>query len=333
VIWMGPFWGGATQHRGLSPGAYLPTIRNWSFSGRSRDLPRWRARASRSEDGPVGRSVMVVSGSIRSPDEADALSVELSIADTEIIMSADGTELGSWPAAAVDIRRIDSTGFEFVAEGDRLVFTPDDPATFGDNPIVGGHGAGAGSRRGRKSKKKSDDAEPRLAWYQDSPGEERRPRLRAVQESPNEGPRKAPRRRKATAESTGSEAAPRDIEPAPPSAATGPIDATLEAEQPAIDVASTNGRRWRKSRREPPVTGPEIDDALSEELRKTSNGVWIRVLDVARKYDAFGLDRVPIDQGLRGQEHQHTWDHRVVASSGLGRHICTICGETRRKAD
>jgi hypothetical protein len=294
-------------------------------------LPRWRARASRSEDGPVGGSVIVVSGSIRSPDEADALSVELSIADTEITMSADGTELGSWPAAAVDVRRIDSTGFEFIAEGDRLVFTPDDPATFSDNPIVGRPDAGAGSRKGRKSKKKPDDAEPRLAWYQDSPGEERRPQHRAVQESTNESPRRAPRRRrKATAESAGPETAHRGIEPAPPSAVTGPIDATLEAEQAAADVASSNGRRRRKSRSKPPLTGQETDDALSLEHTKKSNGVWIRALDLARKYDTFGLDRVPIDQDLRGQEHQHTWDHRVAASSGLGKHICTICGAIRR---
>lgn len=320
-----------TQQRGFSPSASLPTIRSWSFSGRSCDLPRWRARASRSEDGPVGGSVVVVSGSIRSPDEADALSVELSTADTEITMHADGTELGRWPATAVHIRRIDSTGFEFVAEGDRLIFTPDDPATFGDSPIVGRPGADAGSRRGRKSKKKTDDAEPRLAWYQDYPGEVQRPPQHPVQESPKESPRKPPRRlRKATAVSAGTEAARRDIEPASPSTVTGPIDATLEAEQPAADVASSNGRRRSKKRREPPVTGQEIDDAVSGELRETSNGVWIRVLDVARKYDAFGLDRVPIDQGLRGQEHQHTWDHRVAASSGLGKHICTICGAIRR---
>ena len=295
-------------------------------------MPRWRASASRSEDGPVGGPVMVVAGSIRSPDEADALGVELSIADTEITMSADGTELGRWPAAAVGIRRLDSKGFEFVAEGDRLIFTPDDPATFGDSPFVGQPGADAGNGRGRRSKKKnSDDAEPRLAWYQDHPGEELGPPRQPVKESPKESPRKAPRRlRKATPEFAGTESSHRDIEPASSSTVTGPIDATLEAEQPGVDVASSNGRRRHKSRRKPPVTGPDIDDALPGEFGRTSNGVWIRVLDVARKYDAFGLDRVPIDQGLRGQEHQHTWDHRVAASSGLGKHICTICGAVRR---
>ena len=316
-----------TQQRGLSPGASVPTIRRWSFSGRRRVLPRWMARAPRSEDGLVGGSVLVVSGAIRSPDEADALSVELSIADAEITMSADGTGLGSWPATAVHIRRIDSTRFEFIAEGDRLIFTPDDSATFGENPIVGGHVAGTGNRAGRKSKeknkKKSGDAEPRFARYQDFPGEERR---RAAQDSPNEKPNKPPRRhRKTTGESAGAAVARLEVEPVPPSTVTESIDATLEA-----DVASSDGLRQRNSRREAPATGLEIDDALSQETTEKGIGVWIRALDVARKYDVFGLDRVPIDEGLRGQEHQHTWDHRVVSSSGLGNHICTICGAIRR---
>ena len=42
-----------------------------------------------------------------------------------------------------------------------------------------------------------------------------------------------------------------------------------------------------------------------------------------------GLDRVPIDEDLRGEKHQHTWDHRVAATSGPGKHICTICGKIR----
>lgn len=268
-------------------------------------MTRWRARASRSEDGLVGGSVLVVPGSIRSPDEVDALSVELSIADTEITMRAKGTELGRWPVTAVHVRRIDSTGFEFLAEGDRLIFTPDDSATFGENPIVDGHVAGTGKRAGRKSKKskKADDAEPR----------------------------KPPRRhRKATVASAGAGVAPGEVESVPPSTVTGPIDATVGADQPAADVASSDQRRQRNSRRKPPATGPEKEDALSQQRTEKGSGVWIRVLDVARKYDAFGLDRVPIDEGIRGQEHQHTWDHRVAASSGLGKHICTICGAIRR---
>ena len=59
-------------------------------------------------------------------------------------------------------------------------------------------------------------------------------------------------------------------------------------------------------------------------------GVWLRTLDVARRHDFLGLDRVPIDVELRGTEHEHTWDHRVAATSGFGKHICTLCGKIRR---
>ncbi|MCJ7781163.1 MAG: hypothetical protein MUQ27_10090, partial [Acidimicrobiia bacterium] len=77
--------------------------------------------------------------------------MRLSIRDTEITLFADGAELGSWPPTAVTIRRIDSISFEFIAEGDRLIFVPDDPATFGDIPLVDGGAASTGSRRGRKA--------------------------------------------------------------------------------------------------------------------------------------------------------------------------------------
>jgi hypothetical protein len=73
----------------------------------------------------------------------------------------------------------------------------------------------------------------------------------------------------------------------------------------------------------------DIGDA-SEEREDGLNHLWIRTLDMARRYDVFGLDRVPIDENIRGQEHEHTWDHRVAASSGAGAHICMICGKIRR---
>ncbi len=106
-------------------------------------MARWGAEAPRSEDGSISDSIRLVSGSIRNPDEADALDVELSISDTEITMRAEGTELGNWPSAAVEIRRIDSISFEFIAEGDRLILMPDDPAIFGDDLLVGGRAATA----------------------------------------------------------------------------------------------------------------------------------------------------------------------------------------------
>ena len=266
---------------------------------------------------------MEFSGSLRSPDEPDALSVRLSIRDTEITLHADGTQLGSWPAAAVGVRRFDATAFEFTAEGDRLFFTPDDPAAFGDSPIVGRQVADSGGRKSRKSKKRPDEAEPNLAWDQDSPEEEPHARQGTAQESPKDRPgKRSRRRRRATAESVGAEPARLDAVPVPPSSESGPIDAASDDAESATGAESTAGRRRRES--------PEPDDTQSRESRAKSNGAWIRALDLARKFDTFGLDRVPIDTSLRGQEHQHTWDHRVAATSGLGKHICTICGAIRR---
>ena len=291
---------------------------------------RRRARASRSEDGPVGDPVTVASGSIRSADEADALSVNLSIWDTKITMRSDGMELGNWPATAVDIRRLNSTAFEFIAEGDRLIFTPDDAAAFGDSPIVGRHGDSTGNRKGRASKKKSDDAEPGLARNPVSAEKTRRLRWRTAQESPEEKPSKLSRRDRKAADA---KSANIEAVPVPPSTVPGPIDAAMDDEWPEANAESPNGHGQGNSRHEHPVPDPELGVASSEEPReKLSSRAWIRALDVARRYDTFGLDRVPIDEGLRGQEHQHTWDHRVAVSSGLGAHICTLCGAIRRRA-
>lgn len=291
------------------------------------------AKAPRSEDGPLGGSVTVIFGSIRNPDETDALNVKLSIRDSEITMFADGAELGNWPSTAVIIQRVDSTSFEFIAEGDRLIFMPDDPATFDSSPLVDGGAAGKGSRRGRKSKKKSHRTEPRLESNEASHEEGRPPGRRpAVEEPPKEKSSKLSRRdRKAAVETARAKAASSGVVTDPPTTASRPIVVTSGDESPASDDAPSEARGRGKPRDERAVRGSEPDEASSTEAEEKGNGVWIRTLDMARHYDIFGLDRVPIDESSRGQEHQHTWDHRVVESSGLGRHICTICGEIRRR--
>ena len=291
------------------------------------------AKAPRSEDEPIGGSVTVTLGSIRNPDEADALNVNLSIRDTEITMFADGAELGNWPSEAVIIRRIDSTSFEFIAEGDRLIFMPDDPATFGDSPLVDGGAASRGGRRGRKAKRKSRRTDPGLESSEASHEEGRPPERRpAGEEPPKEKSSKPSRReRKAAAETARVEAARSEVVTDPPSTVPTPIEGTSDDEPPASDDAPSKAHSRTKLRDERAVRDSEPDETSSTGSEEKPSGVWIRTLDMARHYDIFGLDRVPIDEGLRGQEHQHTWDHRVVESSGLGRHICTICGEIRRR--
>ncbi|MEA2010534.1 MAG: hypothetical protein U9N78_07510, partial [Actinomycetota bacterium] len=76
--------------------------------------------------------------------------------------------------------------------------------------------------------------------------------------------------------------------------------------------------------------GSDSDETHRKGSRERLSAAWLRSLDVARRYDLLGLDRVPIDESNRGEEHEHTWDHRVAATSGAGKHICTICGKIRR---
>ncbi|MCL1601320.1 MAG: hypothetical protein M3112_07270 [Actinomycetia bacterium] len=247
-------------------------------------MSRWRGKGSSSEE-DVADSVLVVRGSIRSPDETDALVVTLRIAGQEIAMHGDGSELGRWNTAAVEIVPIDMTSFDFIAEGDRLIFSPDDPSAFAIIPLVGGTVEEKRERRGLRRKKKQDggtftkataDAQTKAAKSNTQPP--------AAQEKPPPAARKKPRR-------------------------------TRRREKP---------RQSKKG-----VPAETSKGATSKKPEEKRSGVWIRTLDTARRYDVLGLDRVPIDEDLRGKKHEHTWDHRVAATSGPGKHICTICGKIR----
>jgi len=238
-------------------------------------LARWRGRGSSSEE-DVADSVLVVPGSIRSPDDTDALVVTLRITGQEIAMLADGSELGKWNTAAVEILPVDMTSFEFIAEGDRLIFSPDDPSAFAIIPLVGGTAEEEETRRGLRRKKKQDDGAST----------------------------------KATPDSQRKAAKPNDQ----PSAAR---------EKPR------KARRREKTEAAKPVQAKESTGATSKKSEEKRDGAWIRTLDAARRYDVLGLDRVPVDEDERGQKHEHTWDHRVAATSGPGKHICTICGKIR----
>ena len=371
-------------------------------------MPRRGAKAPSAETRPTGDSVTVVSGSIRTADDPAALSVKLSVWDTEVTMRVDGVELGNWAVSDVGIRAIDSTSFEFVAEGDQLVFTPDDLAAFAASSLVKGRGSGGGRRNRRKSKK--DEAAPPAVVVADSssPAQDRRATRRTPEEprpsKPSRRERKAAEREQAervaaelTADASSSpaprkattvrqEAVPTPIgdvgvvsaaivdgntvtaaeppginipafsKPAPEPVAEQesvvvpapaelldpePVEPPEPVELPAQELLGVPEKplRQRKSllRRTAREEVPDEalpDEPMSDEPEETGkdqpNRMWIRALDMARKYDFLGLDRVPVNESLRGQEHQHTWDHRVAPSSGPGKYICTICGEIRR---
>jgi outer membrane biosynthesis protein TonB len=226
-----------------------------------------RAKPPRSELGTGEDSVTLLSGSLRNPDETDALTVELTISHVDVAMHTEGTELGSWPLSAVTIKSIDATSFEFVAEGDVLILTPDDPALLATHPLVTGVMPAAENRKDRKRKKKTAKAE--------------------LKKQPKTAPsRKEKRESKPTSQS-----------------------------KPPKEKPSKPSRRERK--------------AASTAHTKKSDGVWLRTLDNARRHDVLGLNRVQVNEELRGHEHEHTWDNRVASTSGAGSHICTICGKFR----
>ncbi len=404
-------------------------------------MPRRGAKAPSSDSALTGGSVTVISGTIRTPDDADALSVKLSIWDTEITMRADGVELGNWAASEISIRAIDSTSFEFVAEGDQLIFTPEDSTAFAATSFVKGRVPGGGRKSRRRGNKKAEqaraavvvpdphlEAETRRGKRQSAekprpPKPSRRERKAAERESAESAvaearsnvvvapstPREATVRQEAvptpigriksgaTADHDSSAEEKRGIripafndpvpeptalfepepvqpsrvepepvqepavraEPAPaglpprvepepaallesefgdPPQRAGAYPAELLEPEPERAARRRKSLLRRSTREDLPAEGPSVasspeapvGDEPEEEGPAQPNRLWIRTLDLARRYDFLGLDRVPVNESLRGQDHQHTWDHRVAPTSGPGRYICTLCGEIRR---
>jgi hypothetical protein len=248
----------------------------------------------------------VVPGSIRTPDETDALGVELTLDGSEIALHADGSELGRWASEVVEIRQIDATSFEFIAEGDRLIFLPDDPAAFGIIPIARGVDAESGRRKGRQAKRSKDHA--------DEHGVPPSSGASAAGENPKAKKRPKPAKVKKQSK--------------PANVKKRPKPAKVKKQSKPANVKKRP--KPAKAKKQPKPAKAKKQPKPAKEPRAERTGVWLRTLDMARRYDLLGLDRVPVDVELRGGEHQHTWDHRVAATSGAGKHICTLCGRIRR---
>lgn len=282
-------------------------------------MRRRGARGSRSEDGSDAVPIATFTGSLRNLDDAAGLGVTLSLLDNgEVTMTGDDVDLGTWPRTNVSIRTFDSTSFEFVAEGDLLLFTPDDPAAFRAGPLVVGLPPDTGRRRRRASKKRPARAKP-------EPIADRAPRKK---ERRDEKKQRAPEAPVVDQPSSGSSSKPTTAAgPVPDLVSVVPEPGPQEpSTAPAPDETADGGAV--ESERSDGEPDREVGDAEST-AGATRAGVWIRALDTARRFDVFGLDRVPIDEGLRGREHEHTWDHRVATTDGLSSHVCTICGKIR----
>lgn len=295
-------------------------------------MQRRVARSSRSRSAANASSVTVVAGSIRTPDDPTPLDIKLSIWETEITMRADGAELGHWPAESVTVNPIDAFSFEFSAEGDRLIFTPRNPDEFRELPIVAGS-----SKKKRKRTKTPKVVAPtkELRWDETTEAEvkarkkaqpETRASLKEKRAAAKAAKKAAAKARKTPIAVVDYDAAPRrrkaHVETAPASPA--PVESAKVPEvvpdlSPAIEAPAAPERSARS----------DADESSFAELR---HRLWMTSLDFARKYDLFGLDRVPVSEGQGSDpNHTHTWDHRVAPSSGPSSFICTACGAFKKR--
>ncbi len=264
-------------------------------------LRRRKAKGSRSESEPIDDSALVFPGSIRTPGEDEGLTVEISKSGGDIVMRTDKAELGRWPLVDVTIHPIDATSFAFVAEGDRLVFSPSDSAVFGASSLVTVEVVEGGRRKRRKAKKG-------FVAIESAPVRSEAP-TRKEQKAATKDFRiaSAAEASAGSSESTETTPTPESLEESP--VTVGAPNATAETESVGPlaelgDVHQRPSRGWRPRR-------------------------WVWLIDVARRNRFFDLDRVPIDETLRGFEHEHSWDHRVATRRSVASHVCTICGKIR----
>jgi hypothetical protein len=262
-------------------------------------MPRRRAKRPPEQDAPArsGRAFLAA-GTIRNPGERESLSVTLSIGWGQVSLHADTLELGAWSEENVEITPIDATSFAFTAEGDRMIFRPDDVITFTED---------LGTRTGV--------ATTQVERREDVPGRRRR---RRVMRASDDAPPKPGDAAGAVAPKPAHEA------PAPPPKETSPKGGRRSMPDLSIPKASVPKLSLRKTR------SPAIDRTGQAEPSDVAGpSLWLRSLDAVRHQGWFSLDRVPVYENQRGQDHDHTWNHRAVATSGLSRHVCTICGKIK----
>ncbi len=232
-------------------------------------MPSWGTNKGRPNPSLL-RAPTTASGVIRIPGETEPLNVEITMDARSVAMRSGDLELGSWHPDEVTISRRDPWTFVFLAEGDRLVFVPDDAKAFAAHPLTRGLKVTDSSSKPRKLRI------PKV------------PKVRIVPKGRSTVSSDEPERR---------------VQP---------------LRKPALEIRQIRTITPRGSQ-------PESKSKTSD---KTATA-WIRTIDTAREYGLFGLDRVPVTAAQRGLEHQHTYNHGAAARSGLGKHLCTVCGKIR----
>ena len=279
----------------------------------------------------------VFSGALRDPNESGSLNVTLSMWDDQVVLHNDNVELGDWPRDVVRIFPLDSTAFEFVAEGDRMLFVPDDRNAF--TAALKPPPPPDTSRRLSRSKQISAKATPKASRTRRKGAKAAsRPKTKKVKRA---APSSSRQKTKPVVEpemdrvSVSTTASSKTLVPEHPSKPSRVAKVRLPGRRPrSVGATDAPGEDHKpaKSRSSKIASARPTSTKTKAPKRsrvKSRSSQWVRTIDLVRTYSVFGLDRVPVDMALRGSEHQHTWDHRAAAASGPSKHICTICGRIR----
>ena len=224
----------------------------------------------------------VFDGTLRNLYDAVGIDVTLSLTGDKVTVISDDGEMGTWPITSAAIRSFDSGSYEFYAEGDLLLFTPDDLVGFRTSPFVVGLPPDTEGRKRHRSKNMEAPAKPESRAVRPEPEavkapkkkspvakktkkklpvvKRKRSRTSRVAEKASSGPVKKPSRseRKATAETNtptaGDEQERAPVAPEPDPAETRAVAESVEAsarDLPEPDPVDADQER------EPVVRAPE----------------------------------------------------------------------------
>jgi hypothetical protein len=289
--------------------------------------------------------VATFAGLLLLQEDAEGLTVALRVTESRVTLRSGRSELGAWPASGVSITSTGGGRFEFLAEGDLLIFVPDDLSSFESNPLISALAPLPPPKRWRiRSQKAASPSEdsPAPMFAADEPKRRAKTRRNKPEAATREAatpshPEEESKRKVGLRRSRPDAEAAQDAS-AGPQEETKPkrkVRIRRTDSKPATGQAPEHAIPAQAPKAERPGAPPAAD--IPPDLRPASAGrilsrrrqAWLATIDQAREFDLFGLDRVPVTKKMRqGRTHKHTWDHRVSAGFA-SRHICTICGKVR----
>ncbi len=288
--------------------------------------------------------VATFAGLLLLQEDAEGLTVALRVTESRVTLRSGRSELGAWPASGVSITSTGDGRFEFLAEGDLLIFVPDDLSSFEGNLLISALAPLPPPKRWRiRSQKVASSAEdsPAPMFAAEEPKRKARtsrnkpeaaaPEAATPSDAGEESQRRVGLRRSRPDAEAAQEAS---VAPQEESKPKRKIRIRRTDSKPAAGQAPEHAIPAQAPKSERPVAPtadipPDLRPASAGRILSRRRQAWLATIDQARQFDLFGLDRVPVTKKMRqGRTHKHTWDHRVSAGFA-SRHICTICGKVR----